>query len=233
MHHRPTTALILGATGNVGWGAARAFLQRGARLIVVSRDTQRATALPEELGAPDRVTSLVADLGDPGGARGLAERLADDDLAYDHVFASMGPWWQQGPIVERTAEEYREVLRANLDCHVFAAQALIPPLRRRPGSSYTIVTGAGGHATLPGTGLLVIAVNGVFGLSRMLRAEHAGDPMRVNELLIRARIERTPRPGIVPAERFGAAALAIAESELRGQVLQYDSPEHFEASLHS
>jgi len=75
----------------------------------------------------------------------------------------------------------------------------------------------------------VIAVSGVFGLSRMLRAEHAGDPVRVNELLIRARVERAPRPGVVPAERFGAAAVTIAGSQLRGQVLTYDSPEQFAA----
>lgn len=226
-----STALILGATGNVGWGAALALLEDGARLIVVSRDQARAADLPGQLGALERVTSLVADLGVPEGARSLVEQIAARGLTYDHVFASMGPWWQKGPIVEQSAEEYRAVMRASLDCHVFAAQALIPPLRERPGSSYTIITGAGGHATIPGTGLLVIAVNGVFGLSRMLRAEHAGDPMRVNELLIQARIERTPRSGVVASARFGAAAVAIAGSELRGQVLRYDSPEQFQAGL--
>jgi len=231
VNDRPATALVLGATGNVGWGAARAFLARGDRLIVVSRDAERAATLPAELGAPERVTALVADLGDPESARGLAEAIAARGLEYDHVFASMGPWWQQGPIVERSVAEYREVMRANLDCHVFAAQALLPPIRQRPGSSYTIVTGQGGHATIPGTGLLVIAVNGVFGLSRMLRAEHAHDAVRVNELLIRARIERAPRGGVVPAERFGAAAVAIAHGDVRGQVLPYDSPERFDAGL--
>jgi NAD(P)-dependent dehydrogenase (short-subunit alcohol dehydrogenase family) len=122
-------------------------------------------------------------------------------------------------------------MRANLDCHVFAAQALLPPIRRRAGASYTIVTGQGGHADIPGTGLLVVALGGVFALSRMLRAEHAADPVRVNELLISARVERSPRPGVVPADEFGAVAAAIAESEVRGQVLGYESPAQFAAEV--
>ena len=58
----------------------------------------------------------------------------------------------------------------------------------------------------------------------MLRAEHAADAVRVNELLIRARIERAPRAGVVTADEFGAAAVTIADSDLRGQILTYESP---------
>lgn len=226
-----STAVVLGATGNVGWGAARAFLKRGARVVAVTRSPEHAAGLPASLGAPDRVTALVADMSTPEGARALADQLAERGGTIDHVFASMGPWWQKGPIVEQTGEEFRRVMRDNLDCHVFAAQALIPAIRHRAGASYTIVTGQGGHMSIPGTGMLVIAVNGVFGLSRMLRAEHAGDPVRVNELLIRARVERAPRAGVVPADRFGDAAAAIAEMDIRGQVLRYDTPEQFDAGL--
>jgi NAD(P)-dependent dehydrogenase (short-subunit alcohol dehydrogenase family) len=237
MHLAGRTAVVLGVTGNVGWGAAKAFLKHGARVVGVTRSPEQARALPDLLGAPDRVTALVADLSTPEGARSLADQLAagsdgnDGNDGYDHVFASMGPWWQKGPIVEQSGDEYREVMRANLDCQVFAAQALIPPIRRRSGASYTIVTGQGGHASIPGTGLLVIAVSGVFGLSRMLRLEHAADPVRVNELLISARVERAPRPGVVPAEEFGESAAAIAGSLLRGEVVRYDSPQQFTAAM--
>lgn len=223
-----STVLVFGVTGNVGYGAARALLAAGARVIAVTRSHEQAQALPGLLGAPERTQAVVGDLGTPEGAEAVARELQALG-GYDHVFASMGPWWQKGPIVEQSGAEYRAVLRANLDPHVFAAQALLPAIRGRAGASYTIVTGQGGHETIPGTGLLVIAVSGVFGLSRMLQAEHAGDPVRVNELLIRARVERAPRPGVVPAERFGAAAVTIAGSQLRGQVLTYDSPEQFAA----
>jgi len=228
MRIQDSKVVVLGITGNVGWGAARALLERGARVVGVTRSDAQAQALPASLDAPDRVEAVVGDLSTPEGARAVADLLAARG-GFDHVFASMGPWWQNGPIVEQSGGEYRAVMRASLDCHVFAAQALLPPIRGRAGASYTIVTGQGGHMTIPGTGLLVVAVNGVFGLSRMLRSEHAADPVRVNELLIRARIERAPRSGVVPAAEFGAAAATIVDSELRGQVLPYESPQQFAA----
>lgn len=230
MHITDSPVVVLGGTGNVGWGAARALLGQGARVLAVTRSQEQAHALPTSLGAPERVQAVVGDPSTPEGARALADELAARG-GYHHVFASMGPWWQGGPIVEQSGEAYREVMRSNLDCHVFAAQALLPPIRGRAGASYTIVTGQGGHMTIPGTGLLVVAVSGVFGLSRMLRAEHAADPVRVNELLIRARVERAPRPGVVAAEEFGAAAVAIAASDLRGLVLPYESPQQFAAVM--
>lgn len=229
MHIADSTVVVLGSTGNVGWGAARALLRRGARVIAVTRSPAQALALPAELGAPERVQAVVGDLGTSEGARALAEELAARG-GFHHVFASMGPWWQGGPIVEQPGEAYREVMRANLDCHVYAAQALLPPIRGRAGASYTIVTGQGGHMTIPGTGLLVVAVSGVFGLSRMLRAEHAADPVRVNELLIRARVERAHRDGVVAADEFGAAAVTLADSDLRGQIVPYESPQQFAAA---
>lgn len=230
MHIADSTVVVLGGTGNVGWGAARALLRRGARVIAVTRSPAQALALPAELGAPERVQAVVGDLGTSDGAHALADELAARG-GFHHVFASMGPWWQGGPIVEQSGEAYREVMRAYLDCHVYAALALLPPIRGRAGASYTIVTGQGGHMTIPGTGLLVIAVSGVFGLSRMLRAEHAADPVRVNELLIRARVERAPRDGVVAADEFGAAAVAIADSDLRGQIVAYESPHQFAAAM--
>ncbi len=230
MHIEDSTVVVLGGTGNVGWGAARALLGRGARVLAVTRSQEQARVLPAALGAPERAQGVVGDLSTPEGARALADELAARG-GFHHVFASMGPWWQGGPIIEQSGETYREVMRSNLDCHVFAAQALLPAIRGLAGASYTIVTGQGGHLTIPGTGLLVVAVSGVFGLSRMLRAEHAADAVRVNELLISARIERAPRAGVVTADEFGAAAVAIAGSDLRGQIVTYESPRQFTAAM--
>lgn len=222
---------MFGASGNVGWGAAQAFLAKGARVIVPTRSAKQAASLPAALGAPERTFAPQLDVSTPEGAAELATYVRERFGACQHVFASMGPWWQGGPIVEQDADEYRKVMRNSLDCQVFAAQALLPGMRDSGGASYTIVTGAGGQATIPGTGLLVIAVSGVFGLSRMLRAEHARDAVRINELLIHARIERAARPGVIPAQQFGEAAVALAESEIRGQVLRYDDPIRFAAAL--
>ncbi len=138
------------------------------------------------------------------------------------MVASLGSWWQKGDVVDQTAAEYADVRAASLDAQVHTAMAFLPVLRPRPGSTYTLITGAGGHMSLPGTGLLVVAVSGVFGLSRMLRQEHAQEEVRVNEVLIRTRIERAARAGVTPAVDFGKAMTEMLAGDARSAVLHFD-----------
>jgi NAD(P)-dependent dehydrogenase (short-subunit alcohol dehydrogenase family) len=223
--------LVFGATGNVGWGLARALQAVQAPLLLVTRDDGQAQRLRAEFSTAEVV---VDDVSTAEGAERIAAAAAQlGDLR--HVFASIGPWWQKGPIADQPLTEWPAIRAAALDGQVFAAMALIRALRDVPGTSYTLVTGQGGHMSIRGTGLLVTAVQGVFGLSRMLRAEHEHRALRVNELLIRARIERSARPGVVPAEAFGAALVPLLAAPPgegpRGAVLTFDDPASFAPQL--
>lgn len=224
-----TTAVVFGATGNVGWGVARALLDRGARVIAPIRSSASAASLEASLGGQTRLHVVVGDPSTLDGARELA-RLAAEHGAVDHVVASMGPWWQKGRIVDQPEAEYRAVMQQSLDCHVFAAQAFLPGLAPRKNATYTIITGAGAKMSIPGTGLLVVAASGLLGLARMLRAEHADDEVRVNEVMIATRVERAARPGVVPSEQFGAAIGNLLQSGVRGQQLEFQTLERFGAA---
>lgn len=222
-----TTAVVLGGTGHVGWGVAKALLARGVKVIAPTRAADSLEPLAASLGGHPRLHLVVGDMSTLDGARDLTARVARDHGPVDHVVASMGPWWQKGRIIDQPEPEYRAVMRASLDCHVFAAQAFLPSLVAREGATYTIITGAGALMSLPDTGLLVVALSGLLGLSRMLRAEHAGDAVRVNEVMIATRVERAPRQGVVPAEDFGVAMGRLLQSGVRGQQLEFRTLERF------
>jgi NAD(P)-dependent dehydrogenase (short-subunit alcohol dehydrogenase family) len=65
------TILITGGTGGVGLAAARAFLARGASVIIGSRDPARYASSAKELGE-DGVHPFIADITDPAHVeRGL------------------------------------------------------------------------------------------------------------------------------------------------------------------
>lgn len=64
MHIKDSRVVVLGATGNVGWGAARALLRRGARIFVVTRRREQ----PDWLAVPEQVEVVLGDLGTPEGA---------------------------------------------------------------------------------------------------------------------------------------------------------------------
>lgn len=219
---RGKVVVVTGATGNVGWGAAHAFAAAGAHVVATVRGD-----------APEVAALLVGDQhllvrGDLAVA-GDAERVRDAALTrfgrLDHVVASIGPWWQKGPVVAQTPEEFRAVLDTFLTSQFLLARAALPEMRRRGGGSYTIVTGAGGEVMIPDAGLLGAAVMGVFGLSRALRAEHRGTGVRVNELRIRARIERAARPGVIPSAQAGEVFTALALGDTDGAVVTYRQPD--------
>jgi 3-oxoacyl-[acyl-carrier protein] reductase len=204
--------LVTGLTGNVGWGVAHAALSRGAEVVGVVRRPDDEAALRQSLPAGGRLRLVVGDLADGEQALRLGREVATLG-AVDHVVVAVGPWWQKGATVEQSPDEYRRIRAAILDAQVHAAMAFLPLVRHRPGASYTLVTGAGGHLTIPGTGLLVVAVNGVFALSRMLREDHAADAVAVHELLIATRVEREGRAGAVAAPVLGEAALGLMRGE--------------------
>jgi len=214
--------IVTGITGNVGWGAALAFADAGAHVVAPLRGEASAevqTRLPS-----DRHLLVPADISRPGQAEALRDAALQRFGRIDHAVASIGPWWQKGTVLEQSLEELRAVMNTSVESHFLLAKALLPSLRG-DNASYTLVTGAAGERVVPGGSLLVMAVMAQFGLSRMLRAERREGDARVNELRIYSRIEKAPRPGVIPSHEAGRVFTAIARASVSGAVITYRRPE--------
>lgn len=209
---RGKTVLVTGATGQVGWGVARAAVRAGARVVLPVRAGARA--LGPSLEGPT-VVVVECDLTDETSVT----RLRDVGVV-DHVAAPLGAWWQKGPSLAQPPRELRDLLAVYVEAQWLLMKTLAPALRQS-GGSYTIITGAAGEGMVPDGGLLVTAVRSQYALSKVLRHELAGEPFRVNEVRIACRIERDARPGVVPAEDAGADFVAVMAGAHRGEVLRY------------
>jgi 3-oxoacyl-[acyl-carrier protein] reductase len=217
-------SLVFGASGNIGYGVARAILAKGGRVVLPTRSAESAARLEADFPG-EQARIVIGDVSSAAGAREL--RAAIEPTSLQHVIVSVGGWWQGGRLADQSIEEYEPVRAMLLDAHVYAALAFLPGLVSRDGTSYTIITGQAAITPPPGTSLLAVATAGVQSLSRTLRAEHARDAVRVNEVLIQTRVERVERNGVVPAEAFGRAVVALLESDTRGAVLPFRSPDTF------
>lgn len=211
------TVVVLGATGNVGAGAVQGALERGARVIVSSRSADGVAAL-RKTWAGQNVEVLEGD---------LATQLTE----VDHVVASMGGWWTRpGRFEDQPAASWPEVRGMLLDSHVIAATTLLPKVRE--SGSYTLITGAGAITPMPTAHLLTIALGGTLALSRVLRFEHRSSGCRVNEVRISSRIEKVPRPGVVPSADFGRALTKLLEADVRSAIVPFTRPEMFDPAVH-
>ena len=215
-------ALVLGATGNVGHGVVQAMLAAGASVLAPTRSAERARELAQAF-PKGGFEPIVGDISDATSSPALAQAVAERG-PIDHVVASLGPWWQGGPVAEQDPQEWARVRAMLLDGHVHAAELFLPRLHGREGASYTIITGMGAHHVMPGTSLLYVATGGVLSLSKVLRAEYERGPVRVNEVLISARIEKRPRSGVIESAVFGEAIVSLVTGERRGEVVEFPEP---------
>lgn len=213
--------LITGGTGQVGWGIAHAALGAGATVLLPSRSGDGQASLHEEFaGAVEagRVHVLHADVGQPSGAGPLLD-LVEQAGRLDHVVAPMGSWWQKGPTLEQPISEVDDLMQAYVVAQLHLAKVTHQPLSRS-GGSYTLVTGAE-ESLVAGSGLLVVAINAQYALARVLMAEHAGGPVRYNEVRIDTRIERQGRPGVVASKAAGEHFVRVMAGDRRGEVIRY------------
>lgn len=225
------TIVVVGATGVVGSGISRAFLDAGAFVVGVSRSAEKLEELKKtlKLRAEDGFATAVGDFKDDSTAA-LAMAAIDKALAgrsIDHVVSAQGFVKFGPPATQTTAHQLQEALDDGLFVNFHAAKALLPGIKQRP-ASFTMVSGGLAHAPPPDAAMWMgtlknAAVNAfTFGLA----AETVRDHVRVNTVCIHfgvAPIGGKQNQFGLPAERdtlgLAPAFLAIARGKQKGQVL--------------
>ncbi|MDX2011899.1 MAG: SDR family oxidoreductase [Myxococcaceae bacterium] len=213
------TVLVTGVTGEVGWGLAHAVKDAGANLVLPVRRPEQVAALKTEFGPRALVQPVV--FTDEATLTALRDAALEAFGSVNHVFAPLGAWWSKGASLDQTPDEFRALQDVYVEAPWQLLRATAPALRASTGS-FTFITGAGGEASfIPRSGLLVAAVAGQIALARTMRHELAREPFRVNEVRISARVERQPRPGVVPSREAGATFLTVATSDARATLFRY------------
>lgn len=129
-------AVITGGSAGIGLGAAKRFVEEGAKVFITGRRQSELDKAVAEIGGD--VTAIRAD----------AARLADIDRVYeivgqkagriDVLFANAGIY-EFGPLGEITEEHFDKTFNTNVRGVLFAVQKALPLLSR--GSS-VILTGS-------------------------------------------------------------------------------------------
>lgn len=180
------TVLVTGGNGGIGLGMASGCAQAGAQIVIWGRSKEKNDAALEQLKAKGTTAhAFVCDVDDPDAIRAtLAESVDAAGGRIDAVFANAGTTGNGTGFLDLDYEEWRRVLRTNLDGTFFTLQAAARHMVERGGggslvavSSTSAIHGAANNEAY-GT-----SKTALLGLVRALAVALARHQIRVNALL--------------------------------------------------
>lgn len=146
------TVVVIGATGVVGSGVVRKYLDAGATVVGVSRQEGNLAKLKNTLkiGAQEAFRGVTGEFKDEASAAAAkAAILGKAGGPIDHVVTVQGFVTYGKAPTETPSSTLRQALDDGLFNNLLAAQALLPELKGREGSSFTLVSGGLSHIPPP------------------------------------------------------------------------------------
>jgi 3-oxoacyl-[acyl-carrier protein] reductase len=128
------TALVTGATGELGRVMARTLARSGARLVLhYHRASERAAALAHEIEALGvRAATVQADIGEAPGAerlvRAARESVGMPDIVVLNAVEQIHPW---SSVLDESIEDYESQFRSCVLQAVLLSKAFVPHMRER------------------------------------------------------------------------------------------------------
>lgn len=166
-------AVVTGASSGIGKATAQALAQEGWHVIVAARRTDKIKAVAEEIGG----TAIELDVTSQESVDNLASRLERVDLLVNNAGGAKG----MDSIRDADLKDWQWMYETNVLGTLRMTKALLDKLIASKGHVINIGSMASFTAYAGGAGYNA-AKFGEGALTRVLRLEHVGDPIRVTQI---------------------------------------------------
>jgi NAD(P)-dependent dehydrogenase (short-subunit alcohol dehydrogenase family) len=175
-------ALIVGATGAIGAGAARLFAQANARLVLAGRDASKGAALLAEVERTGAEAMFVAcDVTETASMESVVAAAVDRFGRIDCAFNNAG--WEGAAVesAEITEDDWLRMIDIKLTGTwrglKYQARQM---LAQGGGGAIVNMAGSWGLVGFPRYASYCAAAHGIMGLTRAAALEYAGAGIRIN-----------------------------------------------------
>lgn len=180
--------VIIGGTTGLGLSAASAFIENGARVVVVGRNEESAAEAKKLLGS--NAEAMGGDAVEPSTAIQAIELCIAKFGSFDglyHVAGGSGRKMGDGPLHELTLEGWNKTLELNLTTLMLSNQAAVQQFLKQ-GSSGTILNMGSvlGYSPSPqyfSTHSYAAAKSAIIGFTKSIAAYYAKNNIRVNVIV--------------------------------------------------
>ena len=189
MSERRRAALVTGASSGIGEATVRALAAAGFEVVAAARRVERCEAVAREVGG----RAVRLDVADPDSVAELAESLPEVSVLVNNAGGALG----LEPVAEADEDNWRQMFETNVMGVMRVTKTLLPALERAGDGHIVVIGSVAGVEVYPGGAGYTAAKHAANAVTRTLRLELLGKPIRVSEVA----------PGMVETEfsltRFG------------------------------
>lgn len=195
------TALLTGATSDIGAETARWLVRNGVAVAITGRNTNRLDRLRAELA--DQQAAIFARTADLTDAEAVKALVADAEEALGPIellfaFAGAGGG-RQAPIENTPEDQWRSVIEANLTATFLTVRAVLAGMKARGSGAIVTMASTSGRQPSRATPAYGAAKAGIILFTRDVAAEAGPAGVRANCIAPSAILtERTAQ--LMPAE---------------------------------
>ena len=173
------TALVTGASGDIGGAVARTLHAQGAGVALSGTKVDRLEALAGELG--DRVCVAPGDLSTTDGAKAVVD-AADSGLGQIDILVNNAGLTRDNLAMRLRDEDFEQVLEVNLVSAFRLARAVMKGMLKRRWGRIINVTSVVAFVGNPGQANYSASKAGLVGMTRSLAAELSIRGVTVNSV---------------------------------------------------
>lgn len=164
-----SVAVITGASSGIARATARAFAERGGRVVLAARSADSLADVVDECRrAGGQALAVPTDVTDQEAVHELARRAAETYGRID-VWVNAAAVIVYGEFEKTPQEAYRQVVETNLFGQIHGARAVLPYFRARRAGVLINIASVWGSVTSPYVSAYVVSKFGIRAFSESLQ----------------------------------------------------------------
>jgi NAD(P)-dependent dehydrogenase (short-subunit alcohol dehydrogenase family) len=193
--------LVTGAGSGIGEACAHRAAAGGARVAVVDIAREPAERVASEIGGDAR--AIEADVADEDSVAEMVATVVEQFGRLDGAINNAGIGGAHSAVGDYTLDDWRRVMRVNLDGVFLCVREEIRAMRKTGGGSIVNMASVLAAAGYPEQVAYVTSKHALVGLTRVAALDHASDGVRVNAVgpafILTPLVEQTMTPEAIAA----------------------------------
>jgi NAD(P)-dependent dehydrogenase (short-subunit alcohol dehydrogenase family) len=171
--------LVTGGSSGIGYAAAQAFLQEGAKVAISGRNEARLQRAEKELSRFGTVLAVRGDVSKAADARRMVTQTTKKLGPIDVLVNNAGIYLSK-PVEAFSEREYDEIMGVNMKGTFLCTKFAIPGMVRRKRGAIVNVSSDSGLVGMAGSSVYCASKGAMVLFTKAVALDHAKDGVRVN-----------------------------------------------------